>query len=339
MVTPSFFSIYFWGLSLVFTKGTDVFMTVSDFYKSIFGEKKVPSGEYVSPKVYKISLDAGCTCPNRDGTCGTGGCTFCGESGSGEFAERGENIAAQVEKAKVRVQGKIKPGVRAKYVVYFQNFTNTYGPLEVLSEKWETAVASPEVVGLALGTRPDCLSEECISYLARLSEKTFVQLELGFQTCNEETAAFFNRGYSNQIYQDAVSRIRKLAPKIHIVTHIMFGLPVREGVMETPEQMLSSVKFALEAGTHGIKITNLYIIKNTKMADLYEHGKVKVLEREEYLSLLEAAVKIIPPEIVIHRLTGDPAKKDLIAPLWCTDKKRMINALNSTIINSWQKNE
>lgn len=314
-------------------------MTVSDFYKSIFASQNDSATESTSFKVYKISLDAGCTCPNRDGTCGTGGCSFCGGNGSGEFAEHGDNVAEQVEKAKLKVQGKIKPGVGVKYIAYFQSFTNTYGNLAGLCKKWETALACPDVVGLALGTRPDCLSDECISYLAKLTEKTFVQLELGFQTSNEQTAAFFNRGYKNLVYEEAVARIHKMAPKIHVVTHIMFGLPVGEGVLETPEQMLSSVCFALAAGTHGIKITNLYIIKNTKMEELYRAGKVRVLERDEYISLIKQAVKILPPQIVIHRLTGDPAKKDLVAPAWCTNKKWMINAFNSTIINSWQKKE
>lgn len=293
-------------------------MTVSEFYKNTF-----------STKVYKISLDNRCTCPNRDGTCGTGGCSFCGETGSGEFAQHGENISEQVQKAILMLQGKIKSDVPIKYIAYFQNFSNTYGNLEILSKKWEEALSCPQVCGLALGTRPDCISDECLKYLSELSKKTFIQLELGFQTSNEETAAFFNRGYSNQVYIDAVSRIRQTAPKIHIVTHIMFGLPVSQNRMETPEQMIESVKFVLAAGTHGIKIASLYIIKNTKMAQLYEQDQIQLLEREEYLNLIKQAVKIIPNEIVIHRLTGDPAKKDLIAPNWTTDKKRMINDIKT----------
>lgn len=303
-------------------------MTVSDFYKSIF-----------SSKVYKISLDAGCTCPNRDGTCGTGGCIFCGGSGSGEFAESGSDVAVQVERAKLRLSGKLKAGVPVKYIAYFQNFTNTYGGLAGLCKKWEAALACPDVAGLAIGTRPDCISDECLSYLAALSEKVYVQLELGLQTSNDQTTQFINRGYKSRVYQETVARIHQQAPKIHIVTHIMFGLPVSQADIETPQQMLDTVRFALAAGTHGIKITNLYIIKNTKMEELYAAGKVRVLERDEYLKLIKQAVEIMPPQIVIHRLTGDPAKKDLVAPSWCTDKKWMINAINSTIINTWQKKE
>lgn len=303
-------------------------MTASDYYKSIF-----------SCKVYKISLDAGCSCPNRDGKCGTGGCIFCGEKGSGEFAESGDNIIVQVENAKKRLMGKLKPGIPVKFIAYFQNFSNTYGNLKLLSAKWEAALECPDVVGIALATRPDCISEECLEYLSKLSQKVFVQLELGFQSANEETASFFNRGYTNNVYVETVKRIRTNAPKIHLVTHIMFGLPVTKGVMETKAQMLESVKFVLKAGTQGIKITNLYIIKNTKMAELYDTGKISVLEKDEYMDLLKEAVKLIPQNIIIHRLTGDPAKKDLIAPLWCTDKKRMINDIKSNIMVLWQKND
>ena len=223
--------------------------TASDFYKSIFGTK-----------TYKITLDAGCICPNRDGTLGTGGCLFCGTQGSGEFAaDKSLSVTQQVEEAKKLVNAKRSQ----KNIAYFQNFTNTYGALNELSAKWREALACEDVVGLALGTRPDCLTDECLDVLAGfVREGAFVQLDLGFQTVCEQTAEFFHRGYKNEVYFDAVKRIHKAAPGIHVVTHVMFGLPCGD-VPESSEQMMDSVRAVVSAGSDGIKIVNLYILKGS----------------------------------------------------------------------------
>lgn len=300
-------------------------MTVSDFYKTVFGTK-----------TYKISLNAGCTCPNRDGTISTGGCAFCNGAGSGDFAADGQTVKLQIQKAKQIVAAKIKAG-EGKYIAYFQSFTNTYGNLSELSQKWEAAATCQDVVGIAIGTRPDCLSEECLKILATLADKTFVQLELGLQTADNKTAQFLNRGYSSEVYQEAVARIHAANSKIHVVTHVIFGLPTGElspngqYKLETEAQMLNTIQFALAAKTDGIKITSLYIVRNSALEKEFNAGRIKVLEKQEYFDLLKAAVKVIPQNIVIHRLTGDPPKSQLLAPQWTTDKKRVLNSIKQLL--------
>lgn len=292
-------------------------MTVSEFYKSIFGQK-----------VYKISLDAGCTCPNRDGIVGKGGCIFCSEKGSGDFVSSKKlSIVEQVNEAKKLLAPKLK-NKEIKYIAYFQNFTNTYGNILELSEKWMQALNCQNVVGLAIGTRPDCISEECLKVLSKLAENFYIQVELGLQTTNPITAKNINRCYENETYFNAVEKLHKANPKIHIVTHVIFGLPG-----DNSFDMLQTVKDSIKAGTNGIKITCLYIVKGTKLAFEYEKGNVKALEKSEYYELLQQALKIIPSDCIIHRLTGDPPKKDLIAPLWTTDKKRVMNEIRSFLEN------
>ncbi len=299
-------------------------LTAGEFYKSLFGTK-----------TYKITLDAGCTCPNRDGKLGTGGCLFCGMRGSGEFAaDKNLGIREQVQAAKKLVDQKFSRKYEKKYIAYFQNFTNTYGNLNELSKKWEEALSCDGVVGLALGTRPDCISDECLCVLSGILEKGyFVQLELGFQTVCEETAEFFHRGYKNEVYFDAVNRIHKANPKIHVVTHVMFGLPRpscdNSGALEieSEEQMMESVRAVVKAGSDGIKIMNLYILKGTGAEKLYREGKFRSLEYEEYLGLVRSALKLLPPGMIVHRLSGDPPRADVIAPPWSTDKKRLVNDL------------
>ena len=299
--------------------------SVSEFYKKLFGSK-----------VYKLSLDAGCTCPVRDGFLDSRGCIFCSQNGSGDFVPSPAlTIPEQIEQAKKLVESKMnKPNNKAsfqskqiqfpehKYIAYFQNFTNTYGNLEQLRKKWEQAVNYPDIIGLALGTRPDCLSAECLEVLAELAEKTFVQVELGFQTSNEKTALYIRRHFKNEVYSSAVKALHKANPKIHVVTHIIFGLPG-----ETEQDMMNTVRFVIAAGTDGIKIMNLYVLKNTDLAADYEKGLFKALEFEEYLELLRKALSIIPENIIIHRLTGDPPKSQLIAPEWVKNKKRVLNEL------------
>ena len=271
---------------------------VSDYYKNLFGTK-----------VYKLSFDAGCTCPNRDGTKGTRGCIFCSQSGSGEFTVPFEDF-----KIPERFKG------ADTFIAYFQNYTNTYGDLAQLSQKWHKALSYDDIKGLAIATRPDCVGDDVISELAKISEKHFVQLELGLQTTNEKSVEYIRRGFSNADYFDAVTRIHKQAPGIHVVTHIIFGLPG-----ETQEDMMNTVRAAVEAGTDGIKITSLYVLRGTDLEAEYAQGKFKVLEMPEYFELLRKALQLIPDSVIIHRLTGDPPKATLIAPKWTEDKKRVMN--------------
>lgn len=288
--------------------GTEIFWA-SKYYKKIFGEK-----------VYKISLDAGCTCPNRDGTKGTGGCIFCSPLGSGEFAISSSfSIDEQIEKAKKLLQSKFKG---KKYIAYFQNFTNTYGNQKKLIDLFFQTASKNEIVGISIATRPDCIQEEMFLALKELSNKTHVTLEFGLQTSNENTAKFINRCYKNQEYSSLLKKIQKDAPKIHVVTHCIFGLP-----HETTEDMLNTVKFCINAGTNGIKITLLYVLENTKLATLYQQDRFKCLEMTEYFDLLAQAIPLIPKNIVIHRLTGDGPKNLLIAPLWTSNKKKVHNSL------------
>jgi len=294
---------------------------VSEYYKSLFGTK-----------VYKISIDAGCTCPNRDGKLGTGGCIFCSASGSGDFtASRNLSILEQIEQAKLLVNSKFSrksargEEVEKKYIAYFQNFTSTYGDEDILLEKFRIAATAKDVVGIAIGTRPDCLSKKMLEGLGELSKNHFVQIELGFQTCNEQTADYCRRGFKNQIYYEAVEKLHA-AGNIHVVTHIIFGLPG-----DSEEDMLESVSKAVNAGTDGIKITVLFVLEGTDLAKDFAQKKFSVLEKEEYFELLKKAIKLIPESIIIHRLTGDPPKKLLIEPQWTADKKRVLNDLNKIL--------
>ena len=291
--------------------------TLSTFYQSIFG-----------CKTYKISLDAACTCPNRDGSKGTGGCIFCSQQGSGDFvAGRNLTITEQIEQGKKLVESKLRgrSGERqGKYIAYFQSFTSTYGDADLLLEKYREALTCDGVAGLAVATRPDCLGNEILRGLAEISQSHFVQIELGLQTSNEKTGQLINRCYTNQDYIDTVHRIREAAPSIHIVTHLIFGLPG-----ESEEDMLNSVKFVVDNNVKewGIKITSLYVLKNTQLATLYESNEYQPLTKELYFEFLQKALPLLPETCVVHRLTGDPPKSQLLAPAWTTDKKRVLNDL------------
>lgn len=275
-------------------------------------------------KVYKLSLDGGFTCPNRDGSVGFGGCIFCGGDGSGAFAEtRCESIAAQLERAKLRVQDKNKGG---KYIAYFQSFTNTYGPVEKLRRIYTEAIEPEDIVGLAIGTRPDCLGDDVVSLLAEINGIKPVSVELGLQTVHEETAAYIRRGYDTAVYFDAVRRLKKAG--IDVVTHIILGLPG-----ENREMMMETTRQAVAAGTDGIKFHMLHVLRGTDLARDYEAGKFRVFSLEEYGDVLKACISCLPEHIVIHRITGDGAKKDLIAPLWSADKKRVLNYLRHLLEN------
>lgn len=310
-------------------------ISVSDFYKKIF-----------SQKVYKIAVDAGCTCPNRDGNLGYGGCIFCSQSGSGDFVPGASlPVEKQIEEAKALVERKFSraaargENVSKKYIVYFQNFTSTYagrdGDEGRLFDLFERAVSAPDVVGIAIGTRPDCLSDKMLAFLGRLSARTYVQIELGFQTANEKTAQYCRRGFGNEVYLAAVRRLHAAglagteSGGIHVVTHVIFGLPG-----DSEEDMMNTVKTALGAGTDGIKITVLYVVEGTDLAAEYRAGKFKALEKEEYYSLLKKALPLLPENMVVHRLTGDPPKRILIAPEWTSDKRRVMNEIKELLKNN-----
>ena len=273
-------------------------------------------------KVYKLSLDAGFTCPNRDGTVGTGGCIFCSGFGSGEFAEGGvDPIALQLERAKARVSAKIKEG---KFIAYFQSFTNTYAPVERLRQLYLEAIAPEDIVGLAIGTRPDCLGADVIALLEEIHAVKPVSVELGLQTIHQETARYIRRGYDTHIYCDAVKRLKTAG--IEVVTHIILGLPG-----ETPEMAVQTTKAAVAAGTDGIKFHLLHVLKNTDLAEEYAKGKFDTLTMEEYGTWLKSCIDVLPEDTVVHRITGDGAKRDLIAPLWSGDKKRVLNYLHKIL--------
>lgn len=272
-------------------------------------------------KVYKISLDCGFTCPNRDGTLGYGGCIFCSEGGSGDFAEsRTLGVTEQIEAGKEKVKNKIKSG---KYIAYFQAFTNTYADVNTLEKLYTKAINHPDIVALSVATRPDCLEQEKLELLGRLNKIKPIFVELGLQTVNEKTAKYIRRGYTLDVYDDAVERLHEQG--INVVTHIIIGLPY-----ETKEDMLSSVKYVCKV-TDGIKLQLLHILKGTDLAKDYCEHKFEVLTLEEYTDIIAECVKIIPENVVIHRLTGDGAKKDLIAPLWSADKKKVLNTINKRL--------
>ena len=283
--------------------------TLSDHYKEKFG-----------CKIYKLSLDGGFSCPNRDGTLGTGGCIFC--TGSAEFAEGGPDpIAIQLERAKQRVSAKNKGG---KYMAYFQAFTNTYAPADKLRQLYLEAIAPEDIVGLSVGTRPDCLGEDVMAVLKEVNAIKPVSVELGLQTIHEDTARYIRRGYPAQIYFDAVKKLKKAG--IEVVTHIILGLPG-----ETTDMMIATTQAAVAAGTDGVKFHLLHVLKGTDLAKEYAAGNFDCLSLEEYGKILKQCIAVLPEDMVVHRITGDGAKKDLIAPLWSADKKRVLNYLHKVL--------
>lgn len=284
-----------------------MYRTFHDYCKETFG-----------CKVYKLSLDAGFTCPNRDGTVGVGGCIFC-SGGSNAFAQQTcGDIGLQLELAKKRVAHK-NPGGR--YMAYFQAFTNTYAPTQQLEALYRAAMQPTDVVGLAIGTRPDCLPPETVALLGQLNREKPVMVELGLQTIHPESVRYIRRGYENPVYYEAVKALK--VEGIHVVTHIILGLPG-----ETEEMMVETTRAAVAAGTDGVKFHLLHVLEGTDLAKDYAAGKFQCLELPEYARILKSCLEILPPEIVVHRITGDGAKKELIAPLWSGDKKRVLNYLH-----------
>ena len=287
------------------------YTTLSQHYREKFG-----------CKVYKLALDAGFTCPNRDGTVGTGGCLFCSKYGGGEFAQgQCGSISSQLEKAKEKVSFKVKNG---KYIAYFQSFSNTYGPPDHLRKLYLEAIAPDDVVGLAIGTRPDCLGQEVLAVLREVNAIKPVSVELGLQTASDESARCIRRGYDLSVYLDAVQRLKEAG--IEVVTHIILGLPG-----ETVQQAVETTRVAVAAGTDGVKFHLLHVLRDTDLAEAYRRGQFRCLSLEEYTHWLRACLQEVPEGVVVHRITGDGAKRDLIAPLWSADKKKVLAYLQQNL--------
>lgn len=277
--------------------------------KKIFGKK-----------VYKLALDGGMTCPNRDGTLGRGGCIFCSAGGSGDFAEKQVgSLREQADLAKARVSRKIS-GDDAAYIAYFQSYTNTYAPLSYLKQLFSEAISLPEICALSIGTRSDCLPDETVELLSRLNKEKPVWIELGLQTIHEDTAKLIRRGYALPVFEDAYRRLK--AAGLTVIVHVILGLPG-----ESREQMLETVNYLGKLHVDGIKLQLLHVLKGTDLADLYASGGFHTLELPEYLELIGDCLKILPQETVIHRISGDGPKSILIAPEWSGNKRLVLNSI------------
>ncbi len=275
--------------------------------------------EKLGAKTVKLSVSAGFTCPNRDGRVSRGGCIFCSGSGSGDFAPSAElPIAKQLEISKEKLSAKWP---EAKYIAYFQAFTNTYAPVEVLEEKYREALACDYISGIAIATRPDCMGDDVIELLDRLNRETYLWVEFGLQTSNEDTAWLINRGYKNEVYLSAMEKLRER--NIETVTHIILGLP-----NETRDDMRNSVRFAAAAGTNGIKLQLLHIIRGTRLHEMYMENPFHVMTRDEYTDTVIDMIEHLPPEVVIHRLTGDGNRNELVQPAWSMDKRGVLNEIH-----------
>ena len=276
--------------------------------------------EQYGTKVYKLALSSGCSCPNRDGTLGTRGCIFC--DGAGAFAAAGD-IQAQLMEAKARVAAKV--GAEAKYISYFQSFTNTYGPVERLRALYTAAIEPEEIVALSIATRPDCLGIEVLELLSELNARKPVWVELGLQTIHPETAKYIRRGYELPVYEEAVAHLRERG--ISVITHQILGLPG-----ENADMMAETAQYIGQSGANGVKFHLLHVLEGTDLATDWKAGKFQTMTIDAYIEVLEECVRRIPREMVIHRLTGDGAKRDLLAPLWSGDKKRVLNAIHKAFL-------
>lgn len=272
-------------------------------------------------KVYKLALDGGFTCPNRDGTIDTRGCIFCSKGGSGEFAAHGTDIQAQIAGAKKLVESKNKGG---KYIAYFQSYSGTYAPLPKLKQIYTEAISGSDIVALDIATRPDCLGEPVIELLRELNKVKPVWVELGLQTVKEESAEYIRRGYPLETYDSAVKKLKSAG--IEVITHMILGIPG-----ETLEDMRATAKYISDSGSDGIKLHMLYVLKDTDLARDYSEGKFEVMTLEQYCEAVKACISELRPDIVVHRITGDGAKKDLIAPQWSGNKKHVLNELRKTL--------
>ena len=292
----------------------------------VWGDKPYHSLDYelkrqFGQKIYKVSLDGGMSCPNRDGTVGTGGCTFCSQGGSGEFAVGRTgypDVWEQIEQAKTRVHRKISG--EGKYIAYFQSYTNTYAPVDYLRTLFERAITHPDIVALSVGTRPDCLGDEVVALLKELNRQKPVWVELGLQTIHEKTAERIHRGYRLEVFEDAYRRLKEAG--LTVVVHVILGLPG-----ETKEEMLETVDYLGKIPVYGIKLQLLHILKGSQMATEYEKNPFSLMELEEYLDLILTCVARLPQSVVIHRLSGDGAKALLIGPAWSANKKLVLNRM------------
>ena len=282
------------------------YYSLNEYLKKAFGEK-----------VYKLSINGGMTCPNRDGTCGTRGCIFCSAGGSGEFAsDAALSVSAQLAQAKDRIRAKTECG---KFIAYFQPFSNTYAPVEYLRKIFYEAASPGDIAALSVATRPDCLAGDVLSLLEELNKVKPVWVELGLQTVHQRTAEYIRRGYSLEVYDKAAESLRKRG--IQVITHVILGLPE-----ESREDMLKTVGYAGER-SDGIKLQLLHVLKNTDLLADYEKGLFRTLSLEEYADILCDCIEVLPRRVVIHRLTGDGDKKLLVAPKWSADKKRVLNTI------------
>ena len=285
-------------------------------------------GEYLRSrfgcKVYKVALNGGFTCPNRDGAIDTRGCIFCSAGGSGEFAESSAlSVTDQIERGKERVRQKMKDG---KYIAYFQAYTGTYAPVTKLRALFTEAIRHPDVVALSIATRPDCLPPETLDLLSELNEIKPVWVELGLQTIHEDTARYIRRGYDLSVYDRAVRDLWERG--IEVITHVILGLPG-----ETEEDMVETVKYVCASGANGIKLQLLHVLRGTDLEQEYKEGRVEALTEDAYIRILKKCVAVIPEEVVIHRLTGDGDKRLLIAPMWSGNKKHVWNRIQREVLS------
>ena len=293
-----------------YTNSNKRYYTVDYFNKNKFNDK-----------IFKISLNAGFTCPNRDGKVGTGGCIYCSSLGSGDFAgNKDDDLITQFEQIKKVMKHKWQ----GKYIGYFQANTNTYAPVSILREKYETILALKNVVGLAIATRPDSISDECLEYLKELNEKTYLTVELGLQTIHEKTSILINRCHDLDCFTECVKKLRK--NNINVVVHLINGLPY-----ETKEMMIENILFLNKLDIQGIKIHMLHILKNTRLANLYKEKPFHILTKEEYVNIVCDQLEQLNPNIVVHRLTGDPDPNNLIEPTWLTNKITVLNDIDKEL--------
>ncbi|WKA52268.1 TIGR01212 family radical SAM protein [Planococcus liqunii] len=280
-------------------------------------------------KIMKIALDAGFDCPNRDGTVAHGGCTFCSVAGSGDFAgDRVDPVAVQFDKIRTKMHRKWKDG---KYMAYFQAYTNTHAPLPVIKEKFEAALRQENVVGLSIATRPDCLPDDVVEYLAELNERTYLWVELGLQTVHERTALLVNRAHDYEAYVEGVAKLRKHG--IRVCTHIINGLPLEDRGM-----MMETAREVAKLDVQGIKIHLLHLLKGTPMVKQYEKGMVEFLDKQEYIQLVADQLEVLPPEMVVQRITGDGPIDLMIGPMWSANKWDVLNGIDAELEarDSWQ---
>ncbi|WP_315079199.1 TIGR01212 family radical SAM protein [uncultured Clostridium sp.] len=278
--------------------------------------------EKFGEKVFKISLDGGFSCPNRDGKVSKGGCVFCSARGSGDYAgSRNFSITGQFNDVKTMMANKWKSG---KYIAYFQAYTNTYAPVDELRQKYEEAINQEGVVALSIATRPDCLEDDVLDLIEELSKKLYVWVELGLQTINDDVAKKINRGYDLKVFDDAMTRLKER--NIDVVVHSILGLPG-----ESQNDMLKTIDYIAHSGAQGIKLHLLHLMKDTKMVELYENGELQFLSQEDYIKLICRAVSMLPKEMVVHRLTGDAPRDLLIGPMWSLKKWEVLNAIDKTL--------